>query len=448
MVDIKDVPRDPALPWLPAALDGEAMRRRLQPHFGPQVEILQVKVGRFTYKPGRSVRLAYRLKLLDRDRALKSRHVLHGRMEPAAEIAHQHRKTTRRTWVTPRYGPAVLFLADLDLLLYGFPNDPQLAGIGPVSQPEQLLELLADKPAVAAFAPVACQSTAVKYVPGKRLVMRHRLSNAAGRHLLVYSKTYGHDGGAAIHAVMEALWDASQGDPEAFACPEPIAWLPEQRSLFLRALPGTAALAALDATALPARMARAGHGLARIHTSRVAGLASWSEADERQNFVKALGMLRRHDAELGPRGERLAALVSRGLAAVEPLAPAPIHTAFRYSQLLEYRDRLALVDFDGFRQGHPMCDVGSFVAHLLYLNAKGELSETATRAAVDAFLSGYQGLVPWGLPPGALHWYAAVILTSKHAQKCVKRLKDDLEVKIRQMLETAERILDGRLRLC
>jgi hypothetical protein len=85
---------------------------------------------------------------------------------------------------------------------------------------------------------------------------------------------------------------------------------------------------------------------------------------------------------------------------------------------------------------------------LLYLNAKGELSETATRAAVDAFLSGYQGLVPWGLPPGALHWYAAVILTSKHAQKCVKRLKDDLEVKIRQMLETAERILDGRLRLC
>ena len=81
------------------------------------------------------------------------------------------------------------------------------------------------------------------------------------------------------------------------------------------------------------------------------------------------------------------------------------------------------------------------------MNAKGELSDAATRVALQAFLSGYERLAPWGLPPRALHWYTAVILTSKHAQKCVKRLKDDLDVKIRQMLDTAERILDGRATL-
>jgi hypothetical protein len=444
MVDIKDVPRDPQLPWLPAALDGEAMRARLQPHFGPQVEILQVKVGRFTYKPGRSARLAYRVKLLDRAHAVKLRHVLHGRMEPTAEIVHQHRKTTRRAWVAPRYGPAVLFLPELDLLLWGFPNDPKLAGIGPLTQPEEFLTLLRGSPMVDTFAPVGCESTAVKYVPGKRLVMRHRLSNAAGRHLLLYSKTYAHDGGEAIHAVMRALWASSQDDPQAFACPEPVAWLADARTLCLSALPGTAALASMDAETLPAQMARAGYGLACMHHSAVRGLVPWSAADEQQNFVKALGMLRRHDPELAPVATRLTALAARGLPAIEVLPPVPIHTAFRHSQLLEYRQRLALVDFDGFRAGHPMCDVGSFVAHLLYLHAKGELSEAATQTAVHAFLDGYERRAAWGLPPRALHWYAAVILTSKHAQKCVKRLKDDLEIKIRHMLDTAERLLDGR----
>lgn len=448
MVDIKDVPRDPALPWLPVALDGESMRQRLQAHFAPQAEILQVKVGRFTYKPGRSARLAYRVKLLDREHGLKLRHTLHGRMEPAAKIAHQHRKTTRRAWVTPRYGPAVLFLADLDLLLFGFPNDSKLDGIAAVSQPERVLGLLAGRPALASFQPVTCESTAVKYVPGKRLVMRHRLGDAAGHHLLLYSKTYGHDGGVAIHAVLRALWDASQGETEAFACPEPVAYLPGERTLFLRALPGTAALTSLDTATLPARMHRAGQGLAHLHTRTVAGLAAWHEGDELQNFTKAIAMLGRHDDGLRVAGERLLQRAGRDLTAVEPLGPAPIHTAFRFSQLLEYRDRLALVDFDGFRAGHPLCDVGSFVAHLLYLQAKGELAEPATREAVTAFLSGYAERAPWGLPGHALRWYTAVILTSKHAQKCVKRLKDDLDAKVRQMMDIAERILDGRYPLC
>ncbi len=444
MVDIKDVPRDPALPSLPAALDGEGMRERLQPHFGPGVEILQVKVGRFIYKPGRNARLAYRVKLLDREHSTKLRQVLHGRMEPAEKIAHLHHKSTRRDWVTPRYGPAVLFLPDLDLLLYGFPNDPKLSGVAAVSQPKVLLERLRGNALLGGFAPVAVESTAVKYVPGKRLVMRHRFRNAAGEVLQLYSKTYGHDGGAAIHAVMRGLWAAAAGDPDALSCPEPVAWLPEERTLFLRALPGTAAVRVLEEATLPERMRRAGRGLSRIHASDVSGLAAWTDEDELHNFAKALSMLRRHDEALRPVTERMSALAARTRADIEPLPPATIHTAFRFSQLLEYRGRLALVDFDGFRRGHPMCDVGSFVAHLLYLGAKGELAEPAVRGAVEAFLSGYAQRAPWGLPPRALHWYTAVILTSKHGQKCVKRLKDDLELKIQLMLETAERILDGR----
>ena len=91
-----------------------------------------------------------------------------------------------------------------------------------------------------------------------------------------------------------------------------------------------------------------------------------------------------------------------------------------------------------------MCDAGSFVAHLLYVMAKGELEEGEARGAAHDFLAAYAQEAPWGLPEGALEWYTAIILVAKHAQKCVKRAKDDGDSKIRQMLGLAEDLLARR----
>lgn len=447
MVDIKDVPRDAVLPWLHLATDGEAMRARLQPHFGPRVQILQVKVGRFTYKPGRNARLAYRVKLLDLDRDRKARHVMHGRMESAAEMTALSRKMAKRDWVAPLYGPALLHLEDLGLLLWGFPNDPKLPGIETVARSEAMLEITRTMAALQARPPVSCDSVAVKYVPGKRLVMKHRLTAADGHRSLLFSKTFAHERGASIHAVMRRLWEGARGDADALACPEPVAWLADQNTLVLRAMPGTAAIETLQNGALHSGMTQAGRGLSRIHTSGVEGLEPWDARDEFANFVKATTMLASYDADLAPALERLRTLAETARAGLEPLVPTPIHGAFRFTQLLSYRDRLALVDFDGFKQGHPMCDVGSFTAHLYYLFAKQELAAAPTQAAVTAFLDAYRAATPWGTPERALQWYTAVILVAKHAQKCVKRLKDDGDTKIRHMLELAESLLDGRLTL-
>jgi len=447
VVDIKDVPRDATLPWLPAATDGEAMRHRLQPHFGDGVQLLQVKVGRFTYKPGRNARIAYRIKLLDLGRNRKIRHVLHGRMEPAAELTALHRKMSKRTWVQPEYGPALLLIEELGLLLWGFPNDPKLPGLSTVARPESLLEVVHRAAGPDGRHWVGCESAIVKYVPGKRLVMKHRLTDATGRRALCYSKTYAHDRGASIHAVMHRLWEGAQGDAQALACPEPLAWLASEQTLLLKAMPGTAAIDAVRDGTMHSSMVRAGHGLSRIHTTGVEGLEPWTAADEQAHFEKSIAMLARWDARLEPVLGRLRELVARRRPDIEPHAPVPIHGAFRFTQLLTYRDRLALVDFDGFKQGHPMYDVGSFTSHLFYLFAKHELDAVAMRTAVTAFLDAYRSATPWGTPNQALQWYTAVILVSKHAQKCVKRLKDDPGAKVRHMLELAEFMLDGRMPL-
>ena len=445
MVDIQDVPRDQALLWLHVAVDAEAMRQRLQPHFGDGVQLVQVKVGRFTYKPGRNARFAYRIKLLDRKRGVAAKHVVHGRMEPPEESAHTYRKMQRQAWAQPEYGPALVHFEDLGIVLWGFPNDPKLPGIDQVAQPAAMLESARRIPALAALEPTACESSIVKYVPGKRLVMKHRLTRGDGKRLLLYTKTYAHARGASIHAVMRALWERAAGDPEALTCPEPLAWLPEANTLVLRALPGTAAIGALDPATIEHDMAQAGRGLARLHTSGVTGLEPWSSADELQNLEKAAGSLERYDPDLGPVLSRVLSGARAELGALTTGPAVPIHGAFRFTQLLTYRDRLALVDFDGFKQGHPMCDVGSFAAHLWYLHAKHELDADTAQAAVRAFTAGYRSVAPWGTPEPALRGYTAVQLVAKHVQKCVKRLKDDGDSKIQQMLQLAERLLDGDL---
>jgi aminoglycoside phosphotransferase (APT) family kinase protein len=274
--------------------------------------------------------------------------------------------------------------------------------------------------------------------------MKHRLERRDGKRLLLYTKTYAHARGESIHAVMRALWESAAGRTDALTCPEPLAWLPEASTLVLRALPGTAAIGALDTATLEDDMAQAGRGLARLHTSPVTGLEPWSAADELENLEKAARSLERYDADLGPVLARVLALARSGITALGP-ATVPVHGAFRFTQLLTYRDQLALVDFDGFKQGHPMCDVGSFVAHLWYLHAKHELDADTARAAARAFIDAYRSVAPWGAPEPALRWYTAVQLVAKHAQKCVKRLKDDGDSKIRHMLQLAERILDGDL---
>lgn len=443
MVDIADLPHDDVLAGLRIATDGEAMRELLAPHFSGRVQLLQVKVGRFTYKPGRNARFAYRLKLLDHEREMPVRHVLHGRMEPAADAAHLHKKMVRREWTAPAYGPPLLYFGDLGLVLWGFPNDLKLPGVERIAGPEGLLGFAPRIPALARLEPSRCDGGLVKYVPGKRLVMRHKLTGAAGDRHLVYTKTYAHDNGGAILAVMRHLWEHGKTDPMALTCPQPLAYLDDIHTLVLGALPGTAAVAELQGDAARAAMEQTGRGLASVHASGVRGLEPWSAAHEFENLLKATETLQRYDADLAPAIARIRGLAQAGLAGLDALPVVPIHGAFRFTQLLTYRGRLALIDFDGFRSGHAACDAGSFIAHLYYLHAKGELPPGAAQDAAAAFTAAYRGVRPEGLPAAALRWYAAAILVSKHAQKCVKRMKDDGDTKIAHMLERAERWLSG-----
>lgn len=441
MVDIKDVPRDKVLEALQHAVDPDSMQRYLEPHFGQHVEMTAVKVERFQYKPGRSARISYVIKLRDRNTGERYKHILCGRMESATAIVALHVKMRQRQWTTPRFGPALLWLPDLSMLLWGFPNDPKLEGIERIGDPQQFLQLLQTLPAAQRLAPVSCEGTVVKYVPGKRLVMKHVLRDAAGDESVLYSKTFGHDRGAAIYQIMHHLFECSRNEPEALTTPEPLGWLAEVRTLVQCELPGWSAVETLQESGWQRFMAQVGRGLAHIHASGAEGLESWAHQQEYDNLCSASQLLLDHDPQIGAALADLQQLAASKQAQLPQLPAVPIHTAFRFTQLLADANRLALVDFDGFRQGDAACDVGSFLAHLHYLAVKKEISSEQSQEAATVFLDAYHATAPQRIDAAALAWYTAVILVAKHAQKMVKRLKEDGDQKMQTLLDDALQML-------
>lgn len=441
MVDIKDVPRDTTLEALQLAVDPETIKRYFAPHFGNHLNIQQVKVERFQYKPGRSARITYVVKLREVATGRRLKQILCGRMEAPEAIQELHAKMRRRDWVTPACGPALLWLPDLSMLLWGFPNDPKLDGVEELGDSRRFLELLRTLPAGKELQAVSCEGTVVKYVPGKRLVMKQVVEDAAGKQTVLYTKTFGHDRGEAIYDIMRHLHDCSRTNDRALTTPEPLGWLAELRTLVQRELAGWSAVETLRNDAWQRFMQDVGTGLAQIHDSGAQGLESWSSQDEIDNLQQATQLLLDHDAsatDIIQEFRELAAQQRQKL----PMAPQlPIHTAFRYTQLLADAQRLALVDFDGFRQGDAACDVGSFLAHLHYLAVKNEISLEQSQEAARLFLESYRSASQHEVDDAALAWYTAVILVAKHAQKMVKRLKEDGDEKLARLLQDSLSLL-------
>jgi thiamine kinase-like enzyme len=327
------------------------------------------------------------------------------------------------------------------MVLWRFPNDPKLDGMERIGDPQQFLALLRTLPTAAALAPVSCEGSVVKYVPGKRLVMKQIVRDAAGQETILYTKTFGHERGEAIYAVMRHLFECSHSAAGALTTPEPLGWLGSVRTLVQRELVGWSAVETLRDDAWQRFMQDVGTGLAHIHASGAEGLEAWSSQDELDNLQHATQLLLDHQSRHADRIEMVRTLAAAQRPKLPPAPQLPIHTAFRYTQLLADADRLALVDFDGFRQGDAACDVGSFLAHLHYLAVKNEITLAHSREAAQVFLRSYRAAASHPVDDAALAWYTAVILVAKHAQKMVKRLKEDGDEKLERLLRDAVELL-------
>ena len=456
MAYVAKLPDDAQFPQLRIITDTNAVKEVFQHQLPGFVEgrfrIDDLVLNDFRYAPGEKCRVSYKLQVKDTVTGEEGHQDLFGVIEPNSDIEAKYIKARRETHAQPRFGPAVFWLPDLKMILWGFPNDPKLKQLPQLLNEGALTELLRQHwpafgfPAAVQLANVA--TDVVKHVPQDRCTLRHTLHCTGAEDLVIYSKTFAPKvNGALIYNVIRTLWEAPVCRSGEIVIPAPLFFEAGMNTMFLRGLHGSNAddnPAALDLDRLAAE---SGVALAGIHHCPIAGLASRSDQFALSQVAESEEVLVNFDVAYKPRLQALINIMQEKYPGLTPIPPAPMHGAFRLSQMLLVGDKLALIDFDDFWLGNPISDVASFVAHLLYLPLKDKLTPERSRSAIRHFCRAYAGRASWGLPTDVLAWQTAAQLVGKQAKKCIKLAKKNYRNTVDHLLSLAADILAGKVEL-
>ena len=334
-------PHDPALPGLPTALDGDAVRTLLAPHVTDGCRLVSVRPAYVRYKPGTSCLVQYELDFAGR---------------PGSTLAHVKLFAgvrAQKLWakgslqqLAAQNGSAPLasaaHLPELGAVLHTFPVDPALPAL------------------VAAASPAA---ELVRYKPGRKALLRYGPA---------YAKLYDDERAPLVFAAGRAV------EAAGIATAHPLACFPSLRMAVHAEVAGVP-LRDLHGGAFAAGVRAAGEALGALHAIAVPGLPRHTCADEAGELAAAARAVATLRPELGEDAARVAADVTDLLAELAGETTAT-HGDFSDDQVLVAADGVVLLDFDESRAAHPWRDVGNFLAHLAL---RGD------DAARSSFLDGY-----------------------------------------------------------
>jgi aminoglycoside phosphotransferase len=405
---------DRALPQRDLLLDGEAMAARLSARLGARaaVPIRRCEPTRATYQPGRSLRVLYRV-VTDRSSELVSLRTFRG---PRAEQVYRQvapgavaRGGLRGVARDPELG-AVLFV---------FPNDRKVSGLGALSR-DHRWSALATR--LVSYAPEKC-ATARLVAPDGRTV--------------AFAKAYAGDEGERTRRLHDAI-----GEPAARAgvrVPRSTDYSPARRTLVCEAIEGPP-LAALAGAELTAGLRGLGAALAGLHgVDPPAEVPPFErvDAERLEGAAEIIGRLR-PDCALAAR-----VLLERLLEQRPPTAePACLHGDVHLKNAIVANGRVALVDLDQIATGPPAADVGSMLAALRYARLVGAISAATERAHAEALLAGYDS-VGGPLNPRALCWHLSAALLAERALRAITRLRAPGLLRLPALLEEARAALGG-----
>lgn len=456
MVHLDTMPDDSQLPQLQLACDVTAMKEIFQRRFPGYAEgrwrIDGLQIEQFYYKPGKKCEVYYSLQVTDLTVGRTGNQILFAVISPNGEAEARYGRAQHESHFQPEFGPAIGFLPELSMVLWGFPNDPRLKQLPRLLDAEACAKIFRSHwptlrlPTASRLVEVATEL--VRYVPSDRCTLRHQVRLNDGSELVIYSKTFGHKtAGTPIFNAMQTLWNAPVSQSGEVIIPEPVFLAEDMNTIFMRGLNGENVddlLAKLD---LDRAAAEIGGWLAGIHQCRIEGLSSHSDQDLMARVAKVEKMLERCDSDCTATVAAIYRKLREKYSSLTPIAPTPIHGGFRLSQLLRVDGKFAVIDFDDFKQGNPILDVANFVAHLFYLPLREKLTQEQSRSAIHHFCQAYADAAPWGLPADVLAWHTAAQLVGSQAKKCLNLAKSNHEMKVAYLVDLARDILDGKERL-
>ena len=325
-----------------------------------------------------------------------------------------------------------------DLILWRFPHDPALPHL------RHLVDLVAIKQhlPLEGLKQIGIQDTPqvvarhlVNYRPEIRCTNRYDLYDSTlDQTSQLFGKTFGDSQGQSLYEHLQVFWDRSLADPEAMAIAQPLGYSVAINTVWQRGVPGTPLLHILDTSNCKHYIAAVAKGLASLHTSPVAGLATHSPADHLVEIRKKLTKLTDAIPQLSKPFEAIADDIEQTAPAPSAIPFCPIHWDFHIDQLLADQGALIFCDLDELVIGDPLQDLANFIVDLHVRLTDQDFVQLLATELCDH----YQQLVTWELSAERLAWHIRLQLLNK-AYRQYLRFAPGFENIVGGMMRLAQR---------
>jgi hypothetical protein len=298
----------------------------------------------------------------------------------------------------------IVFVPELNAVVWGFPFDPVMPDLGRCFDPEWVAATM-HKPEV------ALESKLVDYNPEIGAIVAYR--RADDKKVVAFGKVSTEETCGIVYVVMDRLWQSEARREDRLALPKPLAFRPRSGFLLQTRVRGRPARGDRNTQAFFDAAKAAGPILATLHEVNV-------PFGPERPFGFLLKRLEDGLDDLGlvapPLYFSMRKLVdllrARGTAS-QPAEPVGCHGDFKYDQLLRYRRRHVLIDYEMFCQAEPWLDVGTFCAYLPTSSPADWRESAAAEEARVAFLRGYQRATGLAVDWDRLVLYEAAMLGTR-----------------------------------
>ncbi len=437
--------KDSVLIHLTTALDTASMQAVFQESLfgglGPEaaLRVRDCQIERIRYKPAKNCLVCYRLQIENSAGQLLGEQLLNARLYERGGSQRRFVRAQNASLAPPAFGPPLLHLPALDMVVWLFPNDRKLHGLPGLVNPDHLRTVL--------LAPLIAEHVGphwqivnlvhhlVHYNPEHtammqvQLQLQHRQSGER-RPYLLFGKTYYNDEGQETYRVMRHLWQQAHtatigNGVRSVPIAQPLAYHSELNLLWQQGLAGqTLSSMEMDSDDFYDGLERAAATVAALHQAPISGVRSC----RLESWVAKLGEMRAWlPAVLPSCRSELEPLVDGLLAQLPHLGRQPLatlHGDLHLQNFFLHGAEVALIDLDNVCSGSPWQDVGSFIAGLLAHGLYSGLPRSQVDEMVAAFLHSYCRHVPWEITPQNLSWFVAVALINERAFRSITRLKE------------------------
>lgn len=380
----------------------------------------------------------YQLSITDSRSQEQGQQLLYAKACLEGRSREEFRRAAVPSLTLPRFGRPLVHLPELDLVVWAFPNDPQLLHLVEVIEPQRVIRHLPYHRLPAGFNTPKnlgrVEVEVIHYYPEQRCTTRYRLqAKISSQALHLFGKTFKADEGREIYRRMEYLWQKSLAEQDGFIVAQPLGYDDKIKTIWQASQPGTPLISLINRTNYQALLEAVAHGLVSLHQSDLVSPA-------RKTLNDHLIEIRAKIDKLGHACPMFREPLGTLLRDLEESAPALVVTPerliygdFHLRQLLASEGRIVFFDFDEFALGDPMQDLANFIVDLHFHHFEPDMVKQMATTLVEAYRIRTSG--DWSLD--RLRWHLRLQFMTK-AYRFYRQQKPDLEQVVQRIMTLAQ----------